>query len=310
MEFSQQPLVETAWLAEHVHADDLRIIDARWRGDGSSCARYTAGHIPGAVHIDWHLDLSATIDGVPDRLLPLEWFEAMMRAVGIGNESRVVVYADYDYSGAARLWWALRAYGHDRVAVLNGGLTKWKAEGRPLDAAIPLPDPAAFSARPRPEWLATAEEVGEALIDPSRRVRIVDTRPIEQYVGEAIWTPLGSRFLPPDETWIEVDGRLMRAGRIPGAVHLNSSGNLNPADWTYLSPSELRERARAAGLEPEDRVVTYCGVGISASLGLFALHLAGYGDLALYDASWAEWGTDPARPIERGLPGVGRKVST
>jgi thiosulfate/3-mercaptopyruvate sulfurtransferase len=91
----------------------------------------------------------------------------------------------------------------------------------------------------------------------------------------------------------------MRGGRIPGAFHLHASHNLDPVTWRYLNPETLRQQALAAGIQPEQRVITYCGVGISASLGLFALYLAGFRDLALYDASWAEWGTDPARPVER-----------
>ena len=301
IDFAKQPLVETSWLAEHLNDPNLRIVDARWRGDGSSCQRYRSGHIPGAVHIDWHLDLGYTAGGVRDLILPAEWFGAMMRAVGIGDDTRVVAYADYDYSGAARLWWALRYYGHDQVAVLNGGITKWLAEGRPLSRDVPLPDPAQFTPRLQLYLLATATEIEDALIDPQSNVHLVDTRPIEQYVGDAVWTPRGSRYLPPGQEWIDVDGRMMRGGHIPGALHLHATRNLNPADWTYLSAEQLREQARAAGIEPGQRVITYCGVGISASNGLFALHLAGQQDVALYDASWEEWGTDPNRPIERGV---------
>jgi len=91
----------------------------------------------------------------------------------------------------------------------------------------------------------------------------------------------------------------MRSGHIPGAVNIHASTNLNPVHWTYLPPGELRDKMQLAGIEPENRVITYCGVGISASLGLFALYLAGYRNIALYDASWEEWGTDPNRSVER-----------
>jgi len=302
IDFAKQPLVETGWLAEHLNDPNLRIVDARWRGDGSSCRRYRSGHIPGAVHIDWHLDLGHTAGGVRDLILPAEWFGAMMRAVGIGDDTRVVAYADYDYSGAVRLWWALRYYGHDQVAVLNGGITKWMAEGRPLSADVPEPNPAQFTPRVQPQLLATAAEIEQALIDPQSNVRLVDTRPIEQYAGDAVWTPRGSLYLPPGQDWVELDGRIMRGGHIPGAIHLHATRNLDPNDWTYLPAEQLRAQAHAVGIEPDRRVITYCGVGISASNGLFALHLAGYRNIALYDASWEEWGTDPARPIERGAP--------
>ena len=129
---------------------------------------------------------------------------------------------------------------------------------------------------------------------------MVDTRPPEQYRGEAVWTPTGSRFLEPDKEWTIIEGERMRAGHIPGAVHLESSGNLDPdRDWIYLSREDIRRRAAEVGITQDNHVITYCGVGISASLGLFALYLAGYRKLSLYDASWFEWGTNPENPIEK-----------
>jgi len=222
-----------------------------------------------------------------------------MEAAGIGDDSLVVAYAETDHSGAARLWWSMHYYGHDQVAVLNGGWTKWIARGRAVSTDIPQPLPAIFTPRPRPNWLATADEIEHAVNGASPDMRLVDTRPPEQYSGHAIWTPHGSLFLPPGQGWIEVAGeRIMRAGHIPGAVNIHASTNLNPSDWTYLPTEELQDKARKAGIEPEQRVITYCGVGISASLGLFALYLAGYRDVALYDASWEEWGTDPKWPVK------------
>jgi len=293
------PLVDTEWLAEHLNEPDLRVVDARWRGDGSSRELYRAGHLPGAVHLDWQADLGYTRDGVRDLLLPPERFAAAMEAAGIGDESRVVTYAETDYSGAARLWWALNFYGHERASVLNGGLTKWQAEGRPLSTEIPKVVPAHFSPRLQPNWIATTGEILASLGDPAQHGSIVDTRPPEQYAGQAVWTPAGSLYLPPGEAWVDAGGRRLRGGHIPGAVSLPSSGNLEPAVWTFLEAEALRERARQAGVNSEGRIILYCGVGISASLGLFALHLAGFQDLALYDASWEEWGHDPDLPVER-----------
>jgi 3-mercaptopyruvate sulfurtransferase SseA len=138
------------------------------------------------------------------------------------------------------------------------------------------------------------------LAGSSSMVRLVDTRPPEQYAGRAIWTPQGSCWFPPGQDWLLLaDGRVMRGGHIPGALHLHASSTLNAGDWTFRDPEALRALARTRGIEPTHRVITYCGVGISASLGLFALYLAGYRNLALYDASWEEWGTDPALPIEQ-----------
>lgn len=301
MDFSAYPLVETAWLEAHLADDDLCIVDARWRGDGTSRDLYQLAHLPGAVHLDWHRDLSWTNErGVRDLLLPPESFAAVMEAAGIGDDTRVVAYAETDHSGAARLWWALRYYGHTQVAVLDGGWTKWVAEGRAVSTEPSHPTPTRFSPRPQSEWLATAAEIEQALKEADSLVRLVDTRPAEQYAGQAIWTPEGSRFFPPGQDWLRLeDGRVMRGGHIPGARHLHAASLLNRSDWTFQDPAAIHALARARGLEPAQRIITYCGVGISASLGLFALHLAGYRNLALYDASWEEWGTDPTRPIEQ-----------
>jgi thiosulfate/3-mercaptopyruvate sulfurtransferase len=293
------PLVETNWLAAHLDDPGLRVVDARWRGDGSGRALYQAGHLPGAFHLDWHAHLAETRQGVRDLLLLPERFAAVMGAAGIGDQTLVVAYAETDHSGAARLWWALNYYGHPQVAVLNGGITKWQAEGRPLSQEIPEVVPVLFTPRLQPEWIATTEEVKGSLADPDQQVKLVDARPPEQYAGQAVWTPGGSLYLPPGQTWVDAGGRRLRGGHIPGAVSLPSSGNLDPGDWTFLEPDALRERAQQAAVSPEQRVILYCGVGISASLGMFALHLAGYQNLALYDASWEEWGYEPDLPIER-----------
>lgn len=300
IDLSQIPLVETSWLAAHLDDPNLRIVDARWRGDATRTPLDPPGHIPGAVHLCWHLDLSYKEGDVGYLLLPPARFAAVMSAAGIGDETRVVAYAETDHSGAARLWWALRYYGHEQVAVLNGGLTRWVAEGRPLSTEVVHPSPAHFTPHPQPHLLATAAEIEAGLNDPEAETCLVDTRPPEQYAGRAVWTPRGSLYLPSGQTWLELEGRAMRGGHIPGAISQHASANLDPANhWRYLSPEVLRERALAAGIRPDRRVITYCGSGISASLGLFALYLAGYRNLALYDASWEEWGTDPSRPIER-----------
>jgi thiosulfate/3-mercaptopyruvate sulfurtransferase len=301
-DFADHPLVETDWLEQHLNAPDLRIVDMRWRGNGSGARLYQAGHLPGAVHLDWQRDLGWTdARGVHDLVLPPDEFAGVMARSGIGDDTRVVAYADADYSGAARLWWALRYYGHDQVAVLNSGWDKWRAEGRPVSTEAPTSAAATvFTPHPRPEWLATADEIAGGVRGEAAKLRLIDTRPREQFEGLALWTPRGSWYFPHGEHQVTTaEGRVLRGGHIPGAAHWHASTMLYPATWTYLPAEQVRARAEALGLLPDDRIVTYCGVGISASLGLFALYLAGFRRLALYDASWEEWGGDHTLPIER-----------
>src|SRR5258708_7745668 len=166
IDFSACLLVETAWLAAHLADGDVRVVDARWRGDGTSRELYQQGHLPGAVHLDWQRDLSWTDGrGVGYLLLRPEPFAAGMEAAGIGNRTRVVAYAETDHSGAARLWWALRFYGHEQVL---------------------RPSPTRFTPRPRPHLLAVTSKIEQALHDADSRVHLVDTRPHEQYAGQAI----------------------------------------------------------------------------------------------------------------------------
>jgi len=302
-----QPLVETEWLADRLGQPDLKIVDARWRGDGTSSRDlYRAGHIPGSVHLDWQLDLAWTNRAnLRYMLLPPDRFARVMTQAGIGKSSLVVVYSDYDYSGAARLWWALQYYGHRRVVVLNSGWNKWQAEHRVVsfETAPPISATPPFTCSVQTRWLAKSDEICQALSQPDPRVRLVDTRPPEQFAGKAVWTPPGSLYLAAGAAAVDIGARQpMRGGHIPGAVNITSSTNLDPADWTYLPAALIRQKALEAGLEPGQRIITYCGVGISASLGLFSLYLAGFKKLALYEASWEEWGTNPAFPVEKDAP--------
>ena len=189
------PLVQTAWLADHLDHPDVRVVDVRWRaqyeaGRGISAddkAGYLAGHIPGAVFVGMVRDLADPQSDVPDRLVSPAPFAQVMERLGIGDRTLVVAYDDMVLPlSAARLWWALSYYGHARVRVLDGGLRRWRAEGRPLSTEVPVPPPATFTPRPQPDWLATKATVVAALDQPN--VAIVDCLAPDQYHSSAVRT--------------------------------------------------------------------------------------------------------------------------
>jgi thiosulfate/3-mercaptopyruvate sulfurtransferase len=295
-------LVSTEWLEQHLGERDLAVVDMRWREDGSARSLYDASHVPGAVHLDWSTDLVDPANPVAFMLAPPDLFEAAMARCGIGEETTVVAYADQYGNGPYRLWWASRMYGHESVSVLDGGFDKWSSEGRPTlsESSQPLPPARPWRAlahpvRPTSRLIAHAEDVASAELEPD--VVVLDSRPAEQYKGEAVWFEAGPVQAGPDGIAHTPRGDL-RAGHIPWAASMPAA-ELYEVDFTMKSPAELRDMFARVGATPERRAITYCGCGISASALLFALTLSGVEDAALYDASWEEWGRDPSRPIAR-----------
>jgi thiosulfate/3-mercaptopyruvate sulfurtransferase len=288
-------LVDTEWLAAHQGEPDLAVVDMRWREDGSARALYEAGHVPGAVFLDWTSDLVDPGHPVAFMLAPPDTFAGAMRGAGIGDHSRVVAYSDQFGSGPYRLWWGSRRYGHAGVRVLDGGFDRWVVEGRPLSTERPEPPPASWTPRPQEGLVATAEDV----LDGARGdVVVLDSRPAEQYRGEAVWFEAGPVPAGPDGIARTPRGDL-RAGHVPWAASVPVT-HLYRNDLTLKSPDELRAMFRELHVDEGSRVVTYCGVGISASALTFALVRAGVRDVRLYDASWEEWGRDPTKPVARG----------
>src|SRR5262245_37668090 len=277
------PLVTTGWLAERLGEPGLRVVDVRWylgepeRGR----AAYAAGHIPEAVFVDAETELSAPGGRRGGPLGRHPWPEPeqvarVMGAAGIGNATRVVAYDDLAGGVAARLWYLLRAYGHDAVAVLDGGLVKWVAEGRPVTAAAAVTEPATFLPRPRPGFVLTKEDV----LAHGTSAVVLDARIGERYRGEV--EPIDPR-----------------AGHIPGAKSAPYVENLTVSSTpVFRSPDELRQRYAVLGADRHDPIV-YCGSGITACHDLLALELAGLRG-RLYGGSWSEWSSDPALPVETG----------
>ncbi len=278
------PIVSTEWLAAHLGAPGLRVVDTRWYIDPARNGRseYEKGHIPGAVFLDVDADLSAPGGGRGGRAGRHPWpgpdeVARVMGRAGIEGATRVVACDDQSGAIAARLWYLLRAHGHDEVAVLDGGIAKWKAEGRPLESgAGAAATPAVFVARPREGWVLDKE----AMARERTRALVLDARAGARYRGE-------SEPIDP------------RAGHIPGARSAPYAENLTVGPLpVFRPPAELR--ARYALLGAGDAVpVVYCGSGVTACHDLIALELAGLRG-RLYAGSWSEWSADPELPLATG----------
>jgi thiosulfate/3-mercaptopyruvate sulfurtransferase len=283
-------LVDTAWLADEIGRGEsarLRVVDSRWYLDPARKGRdaFRAGHLPGAVFVDLESELSAPGGGrgLPSGRHPWpseEQVAGVLGRLGIGPGVRVVVYDDAAGSVAARLWYVLRAHGHEEAAVLDGGLGKWAAEGRPLSTVEPVVAPASFAGRLRPGFVVTKAE----LVASHGRRLVLDARVGERYRGEA--EPIDPR-----------------AGHVPGARNAPWTANLTSEPVpVFLAPGELRLRYEALGAGAEEPVV-YCGSGVNACHDLLALHLAGLRG-KLYAGSWSEWSSDPALPAATGDEGA------
>ncbi|HXF34886.1 MAG TPA: sulfurtransferase [Candidatus Acidoferrales bacterium] len=274
--------VESEWLVAHIDDPRIRIVDARSVAHGvpahvdvgpSGLQRYRAGHIAGAVHVDYMDDLSDPSTPYAARVAPPEHFARAMSERGIGDDTVVVAYDDGDTPFAARIVWMLRYYGHDDAHILAGGLRDWKAAGLPLTTDLPVPRTASFGPRPRPALRAARDEV-LAVAEGRSDAQLLETQ--------------------RDKTYAFRDRDIRGAKRLSASALFEDANGGRPAP-----PGEIDRMVRDLGLDRTKRTVVSCGSGVGASAAYLALTERGFKDVAVYDGSWMEWS-------HLGLPTVGK----
>ena len=276
-------LVSTQWLANEMGASDLRIVDASAflpEHGRVPALEYEACHIPGAVFMDL-ADLVDTASAVPNTLPPAEKFASRMQALGLGDGSRIVIYDDSPIKSATRAWFMLTMFGAQNVALLDGGIAKWKAEGRKCAQGVESLRTRHFTAWSDTSHVRTKADVLANIA--SKAEQVVDARGAGRFTGEVPET-----------------NPALASGHIPGARNVPYSSLFNP-DGTWKAPDAIRATFEAASVDLDRPVVSSCGSGMTANVVIFALHLIGKEDVALYDGSWSEWGLDPALPKATGV---------
>ncbi|MCA3559995.1 MAG: 3-mercaptopyruvate sulfurtransferase [Aestuariivirga sp.] len=269
-------IVSTQWLEDHLGSPDIAIIDASWHlptANRDARKEFRDAHIPGAQFFDID-ELSDTTSSLPHMLPSPEKFSSRMRKMGIGDGKRVIAYDSVGLFSAARAWWMFKVFGHDDVAILDGGLKKWLAEERATEDGPALPcQERHFTARFKGSMVKDMRDVAAAL--KSGTAQVADARSATRFRGE------------------EVEPRAhVRAGHMPGAKNVHYASLLNP-DGTLKSREDIAATFKAAGIDLARPVITSCGSGITAAILSLGLTLTGAREHALYDGSWTEWGGDP-----------------
>lgn len=286
------PLVTTEWLAEHLDDENLKILDATVRTAQQETSiqaptggpeGYEQAHIPGAQFADLASDLSDVESGLDCTLPGEQQFARAMGRLGVANDSSVVVYSAGYTGWATRLWWLLKTFGHEPVAVLDGGLAKWLREQRPLASGIEPVVEQTFTAKLNIDAVATRETVHAAVTEGFASSYVVDSLPAAYFRGVA-----GDTY---------GYGRL---GHITGAINIPADELIDPEAGVFLPPERLREKFSSVMNESDRKVIAYCGAGIAATQNAFALNLLGRRNVAVYDASLQEWTKDQSLPMSLG----------
>ncbi len=277
---SPNALVTTAWLAEHLNAPDIRVVDATYTLPTlkrNPHAEYEEAHIPGAVFFDID-DVADEKNELPHMVPDAAKFSSRVRKLGLGDGVRIVCYDNNRFSASARAWWMFRMFGHDDVVVLDGGLGKWRAEGHQIDDHPVTPTERHFTARQNNLLYRDLDQIRAHVVNPTEQ--LVDARSAGRFRGEEVEPRAG-----------------MRAGHIPHSLNV-PHGDLVAPDGTFLPVNLLQKRFAEAGIDPRKSIATTCGSGVTACTLALALYQLGVPDVAVYDGSWTEWGGRADTPIE------------
>ncbi len=278
-------LVTTEWLAEHMSSPDVRIVDGTsyLPNQGKNGQdQYDEQHIPSAVYFDIN-DIADEKNPLPHMLPSAEKFSSKVRKLGLGDGNKIVVYdANGGYLAAARVWWMFRVFGHRDVAVLDGGLPKWIAEGRPVDDRVPARRDRHFTARINHSLVRDVRQIISNF--DSKKDQVIDARAAGRYRGED----------PEPRPSAKV-------GHIPGSINLPFNQLMDPKNnFVYRSADEIKTVVEEAGIDTSKPIAASCGSGVTACVLALGLYLIGHKNVAVYDGSWAEWGDHPETPVDAG----------
>jgi thiosulfate/3-mercaptopyruvate sulfurtransferase len=273
-------LVSTDWVAEHLHDPGIRLVESN-----EDTLLYAAGHIPGAVHVDWTSDLN---DQIRRDYVGREAFNALMSRIGVTRDTTVVFYGDRNNWWACYAFWVFQLFSHTRAKIMDGGRLKWEKEGRPVTREVPQYPPTRYDAPERKDAAIRAFR-DEVLAHVQARGQLVDVRSPEEYAGTRLHMPEY-----PNEG-------AMRGGHIPGAKSIPWARAVNPDDGTFKTAEELRSLYTGQnGLAANSETIAYCRIGERSSHTWFALkYLLGFEKVRNYDGSWTEWGNLVGVPIEK-----------